>query len=93
MQYYRLFSRRDLQLEVGIERAEFDGAYDRLAQRGLSLHERDAAWAAFASIRASYAVPLNAMAQYFRIPPALWIGDRSLIATRHAPVPVVRAGG
>jgi hypothetical protein len=93
VQYYRLFSRRDLQLEVGIERAEFDGAYDRLAQRGLSLHERDAAWAAFASIRASYAVPLNAMAQYFRIPPALWIGDRSLIATRHAPVPVVRAGG
>jgi hypothetical protein len=74
----------------GIERGEFDRAYDRLAARGVRMQPADAAWTEFAALRASYAVPLNVMAQYWRIPPAQWIGDRSLVATRHAPMPVRR---
>jgi hypothetical protein len=66
--------------EVGVERIEFDVAYDRLAAAGLPMLERDAAWRAFAAQRSTYASQLNAMAQYWRIPPAQWVGDRSLIS-------------
>jgi hypothetical protein len=75
---------------VGIERAEFDQMYQRLAEKGLRMREFEAAWVEFAALRGSYAVLLNGMARWWRIPPALWIGDRSLIATRHAPAPQVR---
>ena len=54
------------------------------------MRERETAWIEFAALRGSYALPLNGMARWWRIPPALWIGDRSIIATRHAPVPIVR---
>jgi hypothetical protein len=90
---YRLFSDGVEERSAGIEREEFDRAYERLAAKGVRMRPVEAAWAEFAAQRASYAVPLNVMAQYWRIPPAQWIGDRSLIATRHAPMPVVRPPG
>jgi hypothetical protein len=74
----------------GIERAEFNQMYERLAAKDLRMREVEAAWLEFAALRGSYALPLNEMARWWRIPPALWIGDRSLIASRHAPVgPIV----
>jgi hypothetical protein len=73
-----------------VERAEFDEARERLAAVGLQLTaDADASWAAFAKRRSKYAVPLNGMAAYFLSPPALWIGDRSLIRHRlGAPAPL-----
>lgn len=76
---------------VGIERAEFDQAYERLRAKGVRMRDKDGAWQAFADLRATYAGPLNAMAVWWRIPPAQWIGDRSLIVSRHAPIAVVSA--
>jgi hypothetical protein len=65
--------------EVGVEQIEFDLAYDRLHAAGIPLADRGKAWEHFAEVRSTYASPLNAMAQYWRIPPAQWVGDRSLI--------------
>lgn len=70
---------------VGIERDEFASAHARLEAMGLKMRNLDEAWNAFAALRATYAEPLNAMALYWRIPPALWIGDRSIV-TRHTPI-------
>lgn len=60
----------------GLERAEFDRAYDRLAHAGYALYDRDGAWSRFSSMRADYAPRLNALARFFDIPPLQWIGDR-----------------
>lgn len=73
----------------GIERSEFTTAYGHLRAAGIPLRDEETAWTEFAALRASYAAPLNAFASYFRIPPAQWIGDRSLLPTRHAPLPRV----
>ncbi len=69
--------------EVGVERHEFDLAYERLAAAGVPLLDRTQAWNHFVAVRSTYAGRLNAMAQFWRIPPAQWVGDRSLIG--HAP--------
>jgi Ion channel len=71
--------------EVGIERDEFVRAHARLRSKGLKMRNLDEAWDAFAALRATYAQPLNAMALWWRIPPAMWIGDRSIV-TRHTPI-------
>jgi hypothetical protein len=71
--------------EVGIERDEFVSAHARLRAKGLKMRNLDEAWDAFAALRATYAQPLNAMALWWRIPPAMWIGDRSIV-TRHTPI-------
>ncbi len=81
---------QDLTGAAGIERSEFDQVYERLRAKGLPMREPERAWADFAALRGSYALPLNEMAKWWRIPPALWIGDRSIISTRHAPVALVR---
>jgi len=65
--------------DAGVERGEFDLAYDRLGAAGLPLHDRDTAWKQFSELRSTYASKLNQMAQYWRIPPAQWVGDRSYI--------------
>ncbi len=65
--------------EVGVEQIEFDIAYDRLHEAGIPLTDRAKAWRHFAEVRSTYASRLNAMAQFWRIPPAQWVGDRSLI--------------
>jgi len=64
---------------VGIEREEFDTAYARMAELGIALLDRDAAWADFSEIRSTYAGRLNRLARFWSIPPAQWIGDRSFI--------------
>lgn len=75
--------------QPGIEREEFMQAYRQLADAGLALRPQEQAWRDFAELRASYAGPLNSMATWFRIPPAQWIGDRSLLHPRHTPMPTV----
>lgn len=70
--------------QVGIEREEFDRARERLAACGYRVRETDAAWRGFSLIRSRYASALNAMAVNWAIPPAQWIGDRSLLRHREA---------
>jgi hypothetical protein len=69
---------------VGVERAEFEDARQRLAEAGYVLRsDADAAWAKFTKMRGVYASRLNAMAQAWATPPAQWIGDRSTLRIRH----------
>ncbi len=70
-----------------VERDEFDQARTRLADAGWTLHDADAAWDRFVTLRSGYAARLNEMALYWVTPPALWIGDRGAI--RHLPGPPV----
>jgi hypothetical protein len=77
----------------GVERAEFDVARERLVAAGLAVRSGDEAWDEFIALRSTYAPALNDMARYFRIPPALWIGDRSpLPGPARLPVPASRTG-
>jgi len=65
---------------VGVERAEFEDARQRLADAGYILRpDADAAWAKFTMMRGIYASRLNAMARSWATPPAQWIGDRSTL--------------
>jgi len=73
----------DLSADVGIERQEFETARARLVEAGLRTREAALAWDDFRRMRSFYAVPLNEMAQRFRIPPAQWIGDRSYLRLTH----------
>jgi len=91
--YFDFVVAGDGDVAAGIDRSEFDQAYNRLRDKGLPMRERETAWSEFAALRGSYALPLNGMARWWRIPPALWIGDRSLIANRHMPMPVRRIEG
>jgi hypothetical protein len=69
---------------VGVERGEFEDARERLGAAGYILKDdADAAWTKFSSMRGIYASRLNAMAQAWATPPALWIGDRSTLRYRH----------
>lgn len=79
MVWYFNFPRSD---DVGVERAEFDQALERLERFGYKVHDGDQAWEHFSKIRARYAFGLNAMARRFAIIPAQWIGDRSYIPHR-----------
>lgn len=65
--------------EVGVERGEFEEARQRLAAAGFRLVEGEAAWRAFVKLRVEYASALNAMARYWSVPPAQWVGDRSAL--------------
>jgi Ion channel len=67
----------------GITREQFYEAYQRLSDAGLALHDRDSAWDRFATLRSSYAGHLNRLAEYFDIPPILWVGERPLITSEH----------
>jgi Ion channel len=64
-------------LEVGVERAEFEEARRRLERAGFGLRDADESWASFARYRAEYAGRVNALARHWATPPAQWIGDRS----------------
>jgi hypothetical protein len=81
--YFRL----DAEPSVGVERYEFEVARSRLAEAGLAVREADPAWEEFAAIRRTYAASLNAMARHWSIPPAQWVGDRSLLSVRHIVAP------
>lgn len=64
----------------GIDRSEFTQACEQLSEAGLHLpRDGDEAWKQFAKHRTQYAGPLNRLAGYWVIPPARWIGDRSVI--------------
>ncbi len=65
--------------EAGVERAEFDEARRRLAAAGYRLSDAEEAWRSFCALREEYAGPLNALARYWAVPPAQWIGDRSYV--------------
>lgn len=91
-QYFRL----PVQVEVGLERSEFDEACRRLAFAGFRLRDPDEAWDAFSRQRAEYAGRVNALARNWATPPAQWIGDRSPLkhpqTHLQTPQPLVRAG-
>jgi ion channel len=72
-QYFRL----PVEVEIGLERSEFDEACRRLAFAGFRLRDPDEAWDAFSRQRAEYAGRVNALARNWATPPAQWIGDRS----------------
>jgi hypothetical protein len=72
---------------VGVERSEFDAAFERLRDAGVAMKDRESAWGTFAAARATYATQLADMANFWRIPPAQWIGDRSLIG-HHPPLKI-----
>jgi hypothetical protein len=62
-----------------VEYDEFVTAYRQLRELGAPVRPLEDAWPAFAAKRATYAVQLDAMARWWRIPPARWIGDRSRV--------------
>ena len=74
---------------AGVEYEEFVTAYRALTELDVPLQPLEAAWAAFTAKRASYAEELDAMARWWRIPPARWIGDRSRVR-QHVNVGVAR---
>ena len=67
----------EVEPELGVERAEFEEARDRLARAGFRLQDADKSWASFSRMRLEYAGRINALARYWATPPAQWIGDRS----------------
>ena len=76
--YYQL----DMPGAAGIEREEFDAARDRLRLAGIPVLEDPTCWEDFGIIRSRYAASLGAMAHFWGIPPAMWIGDRSALPHR-----------
>jgi Ion channel len=64
---------------AGVEYDEFVTAYRAMRELGIPLHPLEDAWPAFSKKRATYSVPLDRMARWWRIPPARWIGDRSRV--------------
>ncbi|HEY6235374.1 MAG TPA: potassium channel family protein [Candidatus Elarobacter sp.] len=64
---------------ASVEYDEFVTAYRQLRELGAPLRPLEDAWPAFSAKRTTYAVPLDAMARWWRIPPARWIGDRSRV--------------
>ncbi len=67
--------------ESSVEYNEFATAYRQLRELGAPLRPLEDAWPAFSARRAKYAAQLDAMARWWRIPPAHWIGDRSRVRT------------
>jgi len=64
--------------EVGVERADWEAARQRLASVGFQVRDSEEAWRSFRRARSDYGGPLNSMARHLLIPPAAWIGDRPL---------------
>src|SRR6202011_4643269 len=64
---------------AGVEYDEFVTAYRKLRALGAAVRPLEDAWPAFSAKRATYAMPLDAMARWWRIPPARWICDRSRV--------------
>jgi hypothetical protein len=62
-----------------LDRSDFDAACDRLEEAGFALEDRDQAWPVFEAARATYAVRLEAMANYWATPAASWLGDPVLL--------------
>ena len=61
----------------GVDEAQFDEVYQRLARAGYELEPEGEAWRAFARARASYAGRLQALADYWATPATVWVGERA----------------
>ena len=70
--------------DVLVEFSEFQSACEELEAAGYRVRPASEAWEAFAAMRREYAAPLNAMAKFWAISPAHWIGDRSSLDARHS---------
>ena len=55
----------------------FSGVYDRLAQAGYALDDRDEAWRSFEHARGKYAGRLETLAAYWATPAPSWVGVRA----------------
>jgi hypothetical protein len=66
---------------TGMDRAAFDEACRRLAAAGYELVPGDAAWPAFEASRATYAVRLDAMAEYWATPTNSWLEPAGLLVS------------
>ena len=73
--YFRLPDER----RAGVELEEYREARARLERAGYQLRPEADAWEAFRRMRAEYAGRVDALAEYWVSPPALWIGDRALL--------------
>lgn len=63
---------------ISISRAEFDRAWDQMAEVGVDLRpDRDEAWTAFKGWRVNYDTCLLELAALVEAPPAPWSSDRS----------------
>ena len=77
--------------EAGVELIDYQQARERLAGAGYRLRPEAEGWEAFHRLRAEYAGRINALAFYWASPPALWIGDRSILSqSGHGNRPAVR---
>lgn len=64
---------------ISITQAEFDAAYDELAQAGIAVKaDREQAWKDFSGWRINYDTVLLSLAAMLMAPYAPWISDRSL---------------
>jgi hypothetical protein len=70
---------------ISVSRAEFDVAWDHMAERGVPLKpDRDAAWRSFSGWRVNYDRVLVALAYITMAPEAPWSSDRRRPAGRNA---------
>ncbi len=69
---------------VGVELSDFRVARDRLEGAGWRLRPEAESWEQFAKMRSEHAAALNALAEYWASPPAVWIREQSL-RFQHAP--------
>jgi hypothetical protein len=61
---------------IGVTRADFDAAYDRLSKQGVPMKaERDLAWRNFAGWRVNYDSVLAALAQLTMAPDVPWLAE------------------
>src|SRR5215472_14341244 len=66
--------------DAGVELDDYREARERLALAGYHLRPEADGWEAFRLMRAEYAGRVNALAIYWASPPALWIGERHMLA-------------
>jgi Ion channel len=75
----------------GVDFEAFSGVYDRLAQAGYALEDRDAAWRAFEHARGKYAGRLESLARYWATPAPSWVGVKahggSVLHVQRQPTP------
>lgn len=68
---------------IRVTRAEFDEAYDRLAEYGVPLKpDRDQCWRDYSGWRVNYDVVLIKLAALTMAPYAPWISDRSIMTVK-----------
>lgn len=63
---------------ISILRAEFESAYDEMAEAGIAVKpDREQAWIAFSGWRVNYDTVLLNLARFVEAPPIPWVSDRS----------------